>query len=74
MKKRLMMLLGCFFLFLGSAIAQTNVSGIVTSSDDGEPVVGAAVRVEGTNTSPMWMATSSSMPPPGRSSLSATWA
>ena len=50
MKKRLMMLLGCFFLFLGSAIAQTNVSGIVTSSDDGEPVVGAAVRVEGTNT------------------------
>ena len=42
MKKRLMMLLGCFFLFLGSVMAQTNVSGTVTSGDDGEPVVGAA--------------------------------
>lgn len=50
MEKRLMTLLAALFLFLGSALAQTNVSGTVTSNDDGEPVVGAAVKVEGTNT------------------------
>jgi TonB-linked SusC/RagA family outer membrane protein len=50
MEKRLMMFLVGFFLFVGSALAQTNVSGTVTSSQDGEPVVGAAVKVEGTNT------------------------
>jgi TonB-linked SusC/RagA family outer membrane protein len=50
MEKRLMMFLVGLFLFVGSALAQTNVSGTVTSSQDGEPVVGAAVKVEGTNT------------------------
>ena len=50
MEKRLMTLLAALFLVLGSALAQTNVSGTVTSNDDGEPVVGAAVKVEGTNT------------------------
>jgi TonB-linked SusC/RagA family outer membrane protein len=50
MEKRLMTLLAGTFLFAGSVMAQTNVSGTVTSSDDGEPVVGAAVKVEGTNT------------------------
>ena len=50
MEKRLMMFLVGFFLFVGSALAQTKVSGTVTSSQDGEPIVGAAVKVEGTNT------------------------
>ena len=50
MEKRLMTLLAGTFLFVGSVMAQTNVSGTVTSGDDGEPVVGAAVKVEGTNT------------------------
>ena len=50
MEKRLMTLLAGTFLFAGSMMAQTNVSGTVTSSEDGEPVVGAAVKVEGTNT------------------------
>ena len=50
MEKRLMTLLAGTFLFAGSVMAQTNVSGTVTSSEDGEPVVGAAVKVEGTNT------------------------
>lgn len=45
-----MTLLAGTFLFAGSVMAQTNVSGTVTSGDDGEPVVGAAVKVEGTNT------------------------
>ena len=45
-----MTLLAGTFLFAGSVMAQTNVSGTVTSEDDGEPVVGAAVKVEGTNT------------------------
>ncbi len=50
MEKRLMTLLAALFLVIGSALAQTNVSGTVTSGDDGEPVVGAAVKVDGTNT------------------------
>ena len=50
MEKRLMTLLAGTFLFAGSVMAQTNVSGTVTSGDDGEPVVGAAIKVEGTNT------------------------
>ena len=50
MEKRLMMFLVGLFLFVGSALAQTNVSGTVTSSEDGQPIVGAAVKVEGTNT------------------------
>ena len=45
-----MTLLAGTFLFAGSVMAQTNVSGTVTSGDDGEPVIGAAVKVEGTNT------------------------
>ncbi|SES83188.1 SusC/RagA family TonB-linked outer membrane protein [Prevotella sp. kh1p2] len=50
MEKRLMTFLACLFLSLGMALAQTRVSGTVVSQEDGEPVVGASVRVEGTNT------------------------
>lgn len=50
MEKRLMTFLACLFLSLGMALAQTQVNGTVVSSDDGEPVVGASVRVVGTKT------------------------
>ncbi len=45
-----MMLLACFFLFVGGVMAQTKVSGTVASAEDGEPVIGAAIKVVGTNT------------------------
>jgi TonB-dependent SusC/RagA subfamily outer membrane receptor len=48
MKKRLTMLLACFFLMVGGVIAQTKVNGTVTSQEDGEPVIGASVLVVGT--------------------------
>ena len=32
------------------AFAQSQISGKVTSSDDGQPVVGASIKVAGTNT------------------------
>ena len=50
MEKRLTMILASLFLCIGMALAQTKVSGVVTSSEDGEPVVGASVKVVGTNT------------------------
>ena len=50
MEKRIKMLFACLFLFVGMAMAQTKVSGTVLSYEDNEPVVGAAVRVVGTNT------------------------
>ena len=50
MEKRLLVFLACLFLNLGMALAQIRVSGTVTSSDDGEPVVGASILVQGTKT------------------------
>lgn len=50
MKKRIKLLLACLFVFVGMAMAQTKVSGTVLSYEDNEPVVGAAVKVVGTNT------------------------
>lgn len=44
------MLLGGVILSTGIALAQTAVTGTVVSQEDGEPVVGAAIRVEGTKT------------------------
>lgn len=49
MKKRLTMFLACIFLSLGAALAQTTISGTVISSEDGLPVIGASVKVVGTN-------------------------
>ncbi|MBO5157546.1 MAG: TonB-dependent receptor [Prevotella sp.] len=49
MKKRLMMVFASLFLFIGMAMAQTQVKGTVVSDEDGEPVIGASVRVVGTN-------------------------
>ena len=45
-----MTFIACLFLFIGSALAQTQVSGKVTSSEDGSPIIGASIKVAGTNT------------------------
>ena len=45
-----MMFFACLFLSIGMAMAQTHVSGIVTSSEDGEPVICATVKVVGSQT------------------------
>ena len=49
MEKRLTMILASLFLCVGMALAQTAVTGTVVSQEDGLPVVGATVRVEGSN-------------------------
>ena len=43
-----MMFIACVFLNLGMALAQTHVSGVVTSSEDGSPIIGASVKIVGT--------------------------
>ena len=40
--------LEALFLYVGIAMAQTNISGTVISADDNEPLMGANVLVEGT--------------------------
>src|SRR5574344_1666511 len=50
MEKRLLVFLACMFLSLGMAMAQIRVSGTVVSQEDGEPVVGASILVQGTKT------------------------
>ena len=50
MEKRLFSFLACLLLSMGMAFAQTKVSGTVVSQQDGEPIVGASVLVEGTKT------------------------
>ncbi|MBQ9648928.1 MAG: SusC/RagA family TonB-linked outer membrane protein [Prevotella sp.] len=50
MKQRLTMFMISLFLFAGSALAQTKVSGTVLSQEDGQPIIGAAVKVVGTST------------------------
>lgn len=45
-----MTFIACLFLSIGMALAQTQVSGTVTSSEDGSPVIGASIKVVGTNT------------------------
>ena len=50
MEKRLTMFLACLLMSVGMAMAQTKVTGTVYSQDDGQPIIGAAVSVEGTKT------------------------
>ena len=50
MEKRLFMFLAGLFLSIGMAVAQTQVTGTVVSGEDGEPIVGASVKVSGTQT------------------------
>ena len=42
------LVLEALFLYVGIAMAQTNVSGTVFSADDNEPLMGANIQVEGT--------------------------
>ena len=48
MVKRLTMLLAGLFLVIGTALADNRITGVVTASDTGEPIVGATVKVLGT--------------------------
>ena len=48
MKKSLTMLMVSLFLCVGTALAQTKITGTVLSQEDGQPIIGAAVKVDGT--------------------------
>ena len=49
MKRKLMLLLACLFVGIGLVTAQNQtVTGVVISEEDGQPVIGASVRVENT--------------------------
>ena len=50
MKQRLTLFFVSLFLFVGAALAQTKVTGTVLSQEDGQPIIGAAVKVVGTTT------------------------
>jgi TonB-linked SusC/RagA family outer membrane protein len=50
MERKLTMLLMCLFLSVGVAFAQNKITGTVISQDDGLPVIGATVLVQGTKT------------------------
>ena len=50
MERKLSMLLVCLFLSIGMAFAQKKITGTVISQDDGLPVIGATVMVQGTKT------------------------
>ena len=47
MEKRIALFFACFFMSMGIALAQIEVSGTVISQDDGEPVIGASVVISG---------------------------
>ena len=47
MKKRLTMFLASLLLFVGGAFAQTQVNGTVLSQEDGQPIIGAAIKIVG---------------------------
>lgn len=43
-----MLFLTCLFAYIGSMTAQTsNITGVVVSADDGQPVIGASITVKG---------------------------
>lgn len=48
MIKRLTLTLACLLFFLGTLFAQTEVKGTVVFAEDGEPVVGASILIQGT--------------------------
>ena len=48
--KRLSLILASLFLYVGLALAQTKVTGTVISQEDGEPIIGASVVVQGSKT------------------------
>ena len=46
--KKFVVVLAALFLCIGTAVAQTTISGTVFSADDNEPLMGCNVLVEGT--------------------------
>ena len=50
MEKRLMTVVAAIAVSTSMAFAQSQISGKVTSSEDGSPVIGASIKVAGTNT------------------------
>ena len=48
--RRMNLVLASLFLYVGIAMAQTSISGTVISADDNEPLMGANILVEGTQT------------------------
>lgn len=48
MEKRLSVILACLFLCVGMVLAKNKISGTVVSAEDGEPVIGASVMIQGT--------------------------
>lgn len=50
MEKRICMLLVNLFLLAGMAFAQNGFSGTVISGDDGQPIIGASIMVQGSKT------------------------
>ncbi len=50
MKRKLTLILASMFLCVGIALAQTPVKGVVVSAEDNEPVIGATVKVAGSQT------------------------
>lgn len=50
MFKRIALFMGGVILSCGVAFAQTSVTGKVVASEDGEPVIGASIKIVGTNT------------------------
>lgn len=49
MKKRLTLILASLFMFVGMALAQTTANGVVVFAEDNEPIIGATVKVVGSN-------------------------
>ncbi len=51
MKRRFMMFCAYLLIGIGLAVAQTSeIKGVVLSAENGEPIIGASVLVQGTNT------------------------
>lgn len=48
MEKRLALFLFALLLSIGTAFGQTKITGTVVSQDDGDPIIGASVMVQGT--------------------------
>ena len=48
MEKRLALFLFALLLSVGTAFGQTKITGTVVSQDDGDPIIGASVMVQGT--------------------------
>lgn len=49
MEKRILMLFTCLLFAFTCAFSQvTQITGVVTAEDDGQPITGASIRIEGT--------------------------